>query len=87
MHDEMISATDALAIEGLANLGLEEEEVLKNTGLRAEDLHAMLRERDVAAERERGRVLALAAERSRLSRRVRVLELALERAGMELPAE
>lgn len=86
MHDEMISTTDALVIEAMANLG-REEEILESTGLRAEDLHAMLRERDVAAERERGRKLALAVERSRLSRRVRVLELALERAGVELPEE
>lgn len=87
MNEKRISARAALAIEGLRELGVDDERLCELTGLRPFDLHAMFNGQDEVEACNRGRVQALMAENARLLRRVRALELTLRRSGVEAPAE
>lgn len=87
MNEKRISARAALAIEGLRELGVDDERLCELTGMHPLDLHAMFNGQDEVEACNRGRAQALMAENARLLRRVRALELTLRRSGVEAPAE
>ena len=87
VNEKRISARAALAIEGLRELGVDDEKLCELTGMHPFDLHSMFNGQDEIEACNRGRVQALTAENARLLRRVRALELTLKRSGLEAPAE
>lgn len=87
MKGKRIGARAALAIEGLRELGIDDERLCELTGLHPFDLHSMFNGQDEIEACNRGRTQALMAENARLSRYVRALKLTLIRSGVEPPSE
>lgn len=87
MKTRKIGAAEALVIAALADLGVDDDKLCELTGLHPLELHSMVNARNEVEALNRGRIMALTVENTRLFRRVRALEITLKRAGLELPAE
>lgn len=76
-----IDPMEALVVEALHDLGVDDGGVADLTGMHVHDIAVMVAERERQRAYERGRALALSAANARLNRQVAVLERKLQAAG------